>query len=181
MIWIFTVIALSLFNTLANITSVLRRYDEAEALYDRAIAMEPDVISTHLSRALHYISGRGDIVEARRALNGAQRLGGSSKWPIFLAALINLTEGRHEDVLQGLTTAEGTPVSGTGDNTDYYIYKALSYQRMNQDNNNFFYSHFISGAYYCNFRTYILFVSCFVFHVGFLIRHIDYQSQLSDH
>jgi tetratricopeptide (TPR) repeat protein len=47
----------------------MRRFDEAEAYADEAIAMKPDVLVPYLVKALIILNGSGDVNEARRQVD----------------------------------------------------------------------------------------------------------------
>jgi TolB-like protein/Tfp pilus assembly protein PilF/predicted Ser/Thr protein kinase len=115
---------------LANINIVLRRYDQAEILFDRAGAMGIDLARVDLSRGFYYLTARVNLDSARSTAEEAIRLAGSSSFPRFLLVMVDYMSGDLENGLRGLNTPDGKPVTGTGDSTDYYLFKGMIYECM---------------------------------------------------
>jgi tetratricopeptide (TPR) repeat protein len=113
---------------MANVNVTLRRYEEADELFERALAINPERTATLLSHGLFYIS-LGDTDAARRVINQVPS-GDHSIWVQIILVTLDLAEGKLEDGLARLTSAEGSPVTAMGDSTDYYLYKAEIYKRM---------------------------------------------------
>jgi TolB-like protein/Tfp pilus assembly protein PilF len=93
--------AAALMAEVADTHAALRQFDEAAALYDRALALAPDMNSAWEARALVELYGKGSIAGAREILDrwpsdDAGRyldvLGVERDWPGYLAAAESLEE-----------------------------------------------------------------------------------------
>jgi len=110
----------------------LRRYDEAESLFTRAIELKPDMQLPHQSRAMVYIHRDGDIKGAGRVLQDA--LQKTDRWPELtdLEAVISVMDGDYERALTLMNDVRDISDVSAHDSVYYYNFKGSVYRYMNQ-------------------------------------------------
>jgi len=110
----------------------LRRYDEAESLFIRAIELKPDMQLPHQSRAMVYIHRDGDIKGAGRILQDA--LQKTDRWPELtdLEAVISVMDGDYERALTLMNDVRDINDVPAHDSVYYYNFKGSIYRYMNQ-------------------------------------------------
>ena len=90
----------SSFTELGNAYGSLRRWSEAERMYTRALALDPNNINAAFHLSVTYINGPGDIRRAREAQEAApeQPKGQVSPYGVVISQMIN--EKVYLDVLE---------------------------------------------------------------------------------
>lgn len=110
----------------------LRRYDKAEALYNRAIELKPDMRFAHHNKSLLYLFRNGDIKAARQVLQDA--LQKNDRWSELtdLEALLDIMVGDYDRALTLLNDIRDISEIPAYDSAYYYNFKGDVYRYMNQ-------------------------------------------------
>ncbi|MCP3960805.1 MAG: protein kinase, partial [bacterium] len=85
---------------LAQTYTMLRRYEQADRFYHRAITLAPDQPAPYQSRAKNYLLWRGDTEAARRTLESMPRQDATSS--VLAWFRLEFAEGKYWDALQRL-------------------------------------------------------------------------------
>ena len=110
----------------------LRRYPEAESLYNRAIELKPDMRQPHINKSLVYLFRNGDIKAARQVLQEA--LQKNDRWPELTdrEALLDILAGDYDRALTLLNDIRDISEIPAYDSACYYNLKGSVYRYMNQ-------------------------------------------------
>jgi serine/threonine-protein kinase len=117
----------------------LRRYEEAEIHFDRALALRPDAVETALSRALVPVFGRGDTRPLRTFLEGVPP--GVDPWGLvtFLHWYVECLDREYAASLEVLSRGgfdyiefEGPGGAGSGSSAPRTLLMGLSYAGMGE-------------------------------------------------
>jgi len=110
----------------------LRRYDEAESLYNRAIELKPDTRFAHHNKSLIYLFRNGNIKAARQVLQEA--LQKTDRWSDLtdLEVLLDVMAGDHDRALTLLNDVRDISELPAYDSAYYYNLKGSVYRYMNE-------------------------------------------------
>jgi len=110
----------------------LRRYAEADALYDRTIELRPDGRDVYTSRSWLQVQWKGDTGEARRVLHEA--LQRTERWPGLtrMETFLDIAEGDYEQALTRLAGPAEIGRPWVADSSYYYNLKGDVYRHLNR-------------------------------------------------
>ncbi|UCC44764.1 MAG: tetratricopeptide repeat protein, partial [Candidatus Zixiibacteriota bacterium] len=110
----------------------LRRYNEAESLYNRAIELKPDMQQPHVNKSLIYVYRDGDITGAKQVLQEALQM--NDRWPDLTdrEATLEALEGNYDRALTLLNDIRDISDIPAYDSACYYSLKGSIYRYMNQ-------------------------------------------------
>ncbi|MCK5127237.1 MAG: protein kinase [candidate division Zixibacteria bacterium] len=112
----------------------LHRYDEAEALCNRAIELKPDMVPPHVYKSLIYVHRNGDIMAARQVLQEA--LQKVDRWPELThrEARLDMIAGDYGRALEFLAVYGNNTNLSARDSAYCYNLKGSVYRYMDQVN-----------------------------------------------
>ncbi len=116
---------------LARTYTTMRRYQEADRYYQRAIALVPDQPAPYQSRARNFLLWRGDTAAARATLEDMPRQGSTSS--VLAWYLLEVVDGEDQAALNRLN--RNTKAKLIGIESIAYprdLLHALAYQRMGE-------------------------------------------------
>ncbi len=117
----------------------LRRYEEAESYFDRALALRPDAVETALAKAAVPVFGRGDTGPLRTVLEGIPP--GVDPWGIvtYLRWYVEYVDREYTAALEVLSRSgfdyiefEMSGGSGSGGSAPRTLFVAMCYARMGE-------------------------------------------------
>ncbi|UCC84756.1 MAG: tetratricopeptide repeat protein [Gemmatimonadota bacterium] len=125
----------SLQSEVGQTYALLRNYAEADAHYDRALALVPDDAEAYVLRALNYVDWEGDVFKAAAVLREAADRGLDTVDHPYLGymwVLLETSVGQDEAALARLSSGSSAAFS----TQHYYVPKAMMaaeiYSRMNE-------------------------------------------------
>jgi len=123
-------------NELAGTLISVRRYPEAEALFDRAIGLAPDLQWAYNQKCLLYLLWDGDTKRARGVIKTA--LEASERWPFltYLEITLDKIDGDYHHALSLLTVPGSAYAIGGTDTAEFYCIKAEIIQHLHPEMKN---------------------------------------------
>ena len=121
------------FNT-GETFDLLRDYEKAELYYNKTLMVQPDWVYPYHELALMYIRWKGDLMKARKIIEGAINLNkstGSDSLLIETDLRISLYEGNYEKALKTLANYKAKVFQTQYYFRPKYLYYAFIYDLMN--------------------------------------------------
>ncbi len=105
-----------LIRQLGETETLMRKYEEADANYTRALELAPDISVIYLQKMENLLAWKADISGARQIVADAQRLGKAEEglqYVNYMTYLVEITDGKFLNAENALRRIEGDAVTGT--------------------------------------------------------------------
>ena len=115
---------------MANTFFHMRKYKEAQYYIDRALDLQPDVVSGYLTKGMIVLSKTGILDSSKAVINDGRQFIDNSPVLNYLEAAIYTVDEQYDEALALISSPDKAYLFGKLGNAEYHILKGLIYENM---------------------------------------------------